>query len=464
MAMLQLLSVSPKLLIPVGGTALLLLVLVAVGKVPLSYNLRNLAVRWRTTFLTALAFTLVVSLLTVMLAFVKGMDKLTEGSGQPGNVMVLSDGATDELFSTLAYNDTNNVERERVIVDADDHPLQRSVEVEQYERGREHLYLCSRETYLVVNQPIPVAEGEPEKRRFVQLRGLVDPEVAGRVHGMQLHPGGIWFSDAGVRTLPGETNPARREAIEAVLGEGVARALGPDQQKEHLEVNDRFELGDRIWVVAGILQSAGSTFDSEIWAKQPIVGPMFRKENYTSIVLRTPDASSAKALAAHLTKHFKTAAVQAQPEAEYYAKLSETNQQFLVAIIFVSVVMAIGGVFGVMNTMFAAISQRTKDIGVLRILGFARWQILISFFLETMVIALAGGLLGCALGYLVNGHGATSIVGSSMGGSPKSVALKLIVDANVLGAGLLFTLIMGVLGGLLPALSAMRLKPLESLR
>ena len=126
--------------------------------------------------------------------------------------------------------------------------------------------------------------------------------------------------------------------------------------------------------------------------------------------------------------------------------------------------MAIGGVFGVMNTMFAAISQRTKDIGVLRILGFARWQILVSFFLESLCLALLGGILGCALGSLANGLDATSTVGSSTGGSPKSVALKLIVDANTILAGMAFTLVMGAIGGLIPAWSAMRLRPLESLR
>jgi ABC-type antimicrobial peptide transport system permease subunit len=116
-----------------------------------------------------------------------------------------------------------------------------------------------------------------------------------------------------------------------------------------------------------------------------------------------------------------------------------------------------------MNTMFAAISQRTKDIGVLRILGFKRWQILVSFFLESLAIALIGGAIGCALGYLVNGVTATSIVSGGQGGG-KTVILRLIVDANIVAAAMLFTLIMGALGGLLPALSAMRLKPLESLR
>jgi putative ABC transport system permease protein len=129
----------------------------------------------------------------------------------------------------------------------------------------------------------------------------------------------------------------------------------------------------------------------------------------------------------------------------------------------VALIMAVGGVFGVMNTMFAAISARTRDIGVLRILGFARWQILMSFFLESLVIALIGGALGCALGSLADGWEASSIVSGGQGGG-KSVLLKLVVDANIVSAGMLFTLLMGGVGGLLPALSAMRLRPLEALR
>ena len=143
----------------------------------------------------------------------------------------------------------------------------------------------------------------------------------------------------------------------------------------------------------GILQSAGSTFDSEVWAKQSRVGEMFGKASYTTVVLRTADAAAAKALADDLTKNYKTPAVAAQPETEYYEKLNTTNQQFLYAIVFIVVIMAVGGVFGVMNTMFAAISQRTKDIGVLRILGYSRWQVLMSFFLESLLL---GGGRGAA--------------------------------------------------------------------
>jgi putative ABC transport system permease protein len=190
---------------------------------------------------------------------------------------------------------------------------------------------------------------------------------------------------------------------------------------------------------------------------------MFGKPAYTTVVLRTADAGTAKTTADDLTKNYKTPAVSAQTEKEYYEKLNNTNAQFLGTVIFIVIIMAVGGVFGVMNAMFAAVSQRTKDIGVLRILGYTPLQVLMSFFLESLLLAVLGGLLGCAIGSLCNGFTASSIAGSGAGGG-KSVVLKLVVDQYILATGLGFALVMGALGGLIPALSAMRLKPLESLR
>src|SRR5207253_298392 len=120
--------------------------------------------------------------------------------------------------------------------------------------------------------------------------------------------------------------------------------------------------------ITGVLDSTGSTFDSEVWAKRSRVGEDFGKPNtFSSVVVRTDGRDAAKELAEGLKK-YKKAALGPQPETEYFSKLGETSRQFLIAIIVVAVVMAVGGVFGVMNTMFAAISQRSKDIGVLRIL------------------------------------------------------------------------------------------------
>jgi putative ABC transport system permease protein len=441
--MLDKLSVPPELWVPLAAGLFLVAVLLLVGKIPLGYNVRNLVVRWRITLLTGVAFTLVVALMTVLLAFVNGMYKLTEGSGQPGNVIVLSDGATDELFSNMSYSDTSNIDNHALVL----------------RDGNKAL--CSREVYVLGSQPIPP---ENKRRRFVQVRGLEDAVIAGKVHGLELLEG-QWFSDVGVQELPrAETGREPEQAIQAVLGEGIARKLGRDLGKDRLHAGDVFELGPRKWVVVGVMKSSGSTFASEVWAKRTLVGPLYGKEQISTIVLRTAGPKQAADLAKDLTANFKTAAVQAQTETEYYSKLQATNLQFLIGIGFVTFFMGLGGVFGVMNTMFAAIAQRTKDIGVLRILGYARWQILVSFFLESLAIALVGGLLGCALGYLADGWTATSIVSSGAGGGGKNVILKLVVDAQILGLGLLISLAMGVLGGLIPSLSAMLVRPLESLR
>jgi len=210
------------------------------------------------------------------------------------------------------------------------------------------------------------------------------------------------------------------------------------------------------------MQSEGTTFDSEVWAKRGIIGPLLGKETYTTVIVRAADAEAAEKLKDFFNNDYKKTPVSAYVETEYFASLSEINQQFLWAAGFVTVVMAVGGIFGVMNTMFAAISHRTADIGVLRVLGYARWQILVSFLLESLLIALLGGLLGCALGTLVDGWTANSVVGGAGGG--KLVVFRLVVDANTLGVGLAVAMQMGFLGGLLPALSAMRRRPLEALR
>ena len=448
--------VSPKIVAPLAAVLILFILLALVGKVPLGYNIRNLFVRWRITVLTALAFALVVSLLIVMLAFVNGMNKITESSGQPGNVMILSDGATDELFSNLSYSDMGNIDQQ---------PGVAKMERER-DAKKQSVPQCSREVYIVVNQPIASEVGRSNRRRFVQVRGIDDAVVSGAVHGLELFPGGKWFSAAGVQEISGQAKSDEKgQAIQAVLGEGVARVLGSDHGKDSLEIGDVFELGPRQWIVTGIMKSSGSTFSSEVWAKRSLAGPLFGKEQLTCVVARTANAEAAQKLADDLSNNFKVTAVRAEPETVYYSKLAETNKQFLVAIIAIAFFMALGGICGVMNTMFAAITQRTKDIGILRILGFAKWQILVSFFLETLFIAMIGGLIGCAVGYCFNGFSATSTVSSGPGSGGKTVVLKLLIDANTIAFGILFTLVMGALGGLVPSLlSAMRMRPLESLR
>jgi putative ABC transport system permease protein len=421
-----------------GAAGLLLAALLFFGRVPVQYNLRNLIVRWKTSAVTVLAFTLVVGLLVFMLGFVNGMSRLTQSSAQPANVMILADGATDEAFSNLPPNAS-------VLTLPDE--LQKQVA-----RDSKGKMLVSEEVYVIVNQVLPNPKPGGAKRRFVQMRGVKDAAISAHVHDLELLEG-RWFAGTG--------------QPEVVLGEGVARILGDDLGQGPLRAGAELNIGPLHWKVVGIMRSAGSTFGSEIWTRDTILQQRFGRENsYNTFVARVKDPSKASAAAAALKASPGAGgiALQAVTESEYYEKLGNTNQQFTYAIIFITFFMAIGGALAVMNTMFAAISQRRKDIGVLRLLGYRRGQILISFLLESLMIALVGGLAGCLLGLLANGLEANSIASAGPGGGFKSIALRLIVDGPVLAVGLLFTLAMGLAGGLIPSLSAMRLRPLESLR
>jgi putative ABC transport system permease protein len=422
----------------------ILLYLTPIRKVPLVYNIRNLQNRWKTTLVTALAFTLVTGLLTFMLSFVKGMDRLIDSSGGPDNVMVLSDGATDEAFSNLPDYDVK-------LLPGD---LQREV------------LLFSKEVYVVVMYMIPNPPPGSRPRRFVQMRGLDNMEVAAEIHGVKLMEGHKFVSGAGAKEI-GDNQFAK----EIVIGHGIARTFGSDLGKPMLERGDVLTLGANQWVVVGIMEEGSAAFSSEIWTRDRNVQENFGRKDasgaysYGSYVIRTAGPEKAK-LAVRMLKDFKSERnLQAYTEREYYAKMNDTSKQFSVASWIVAFIMAIGGILGIMNTMYAAISQRSKDIGVLRLMGYRRWQILLSFQFESMLIAILGGFLGLIVAYLAfDGRTVTSIISSGQGGGGKTVVLQLTYGLSVFASGAIFALLMGAIGGFIPAFSAMRLRPLESLK
>jgi len=448
------------------------LVLLTIGKVPLAYNIRNLRVRWITNGMTVFAFVFVIGLLAFLLAFVNGLNNLTANTGVPGNVFVLSDGSTDEILSNLGYGDLDNVERivvnEEQVLDSTDKPKldaegkevwracpPERVKMQEFDGKKK--YLASRETFYSVNQPIP--NSNPPRRRFISMRSHDDPQVAGAVHNIDLQPGSRWFNDTGVD---------QKSRIECVLGEGIAGTLGDEQKKPRLEVGDTFVLGEMTWVVVGIMKSEGTTFGSEIWVKRfsRIYKP-FGKEKYTTLVMRTESGTkeAARLMATYLSKRYDQQKLKAFSEPDYYAELAKANNQFLVAVVIVAIVMAIGGIFGMMTTMLASVAQRIRDIGVLRLLGFKRWQVTISFLLESLMIALIGAIIGCVIAWLVaDGRETTGNLASRNGPGGKRLALKIEVDAEVWAMSLCFALVMGRIGGLVPAMSAMRVKILDSLK
>jgi putative ABC transport system permease protein len=377
--------------------------------IPFAYSHRNLRVRWKTTLMTASGFTLVVAALVVMLAFVNGILEVCTLTGEPENVLVLSRGNADEVLS--------RIDREAVLQIEDDPGIAHN------SSGR---LLSSREAFLPVNQRVGT--------QTLQVRGVTDL-------ALEVHPH--------IKIIEGEMlRPGRGEVI---LGRAIQQELG-------LKLGDNLEIGQKMRHVCGIFSSEGSVFEIEVWADLTELLEQFRREGtYSTIVLATPDRATAELVAKRLTDT-RRLSVEAVPEPAYYLEQAEQTNSLRAAGITVALFMGIGAVFGITNTMFAAIEQRTKDIAVLRLLGFRKHEILISFLIEAMLIALIGGCLGSALGYCVNGLSVNS------GLSTKAIAFAFSVDAPSILIALMFTLLLGIVGGILPALAAMRVDPLQSLR
>ncbi|HEY7427736.1 MAG TPA: FtsX-like permease family protein [Gemmataceae bacterium] len=380
--------------------------------VPLSYNYRNLKVRWKTTLMTALGFTLVVAALVVMLAFVNGIRQVCATSGEPENVLLLSKGSHDEVLSAVTRHQIAAAEHsEGVMVDDSGFPL------------------ASRELFLVVHH----LDEKTGAYRFLQVRGVLP--VAFQVHTR-------------VRVSEGETfHPNQSEVL-----------IGKVLQRDHgLKVGDSLKIGRKSWKIAGVFVADGSAFESEVWGDLNELAGQFRREGYSSsVVLRAADEPAARALAAHIAAS-RNISLESQTEPQYYAKQAEQTRALQQATWMVAWFMGLGAIFGVMNTMFAAINHRLKDIAVMRLMGFKPRAILMSFLIEAVLIAALGGLLGLALGSAANGATRSISLGS------RNIQFALRVDATIVTTVAIVTLILGILGGLLPAMNAMRVKVLEAL-
>ncbi|MBX7072177.1 MAG: ABC transporter permease [Pirellulales bacterium] len=380
--------------------------------VPVSYNYRSLIVRWKTTLMTASGFTLVVGALIVMLAFINGIQEVCATSGEPENVVVLSKGAGDEILSQMDRGVISQLESTRGFAGP--------------EGGRP---LVSRELFVIANRFLTKND-----YAVLAVRGVVP--AAFDVHSK------VRF-ESGRRFRPG--------ASEVVIGKGVA-------QSNQLKIGDSFTIGRKQWRVVGVFSAAGSALESEIWCDLSELASQFKREGlYTSVCMRAANPDEAVRLANSLTKS-RRMNVEAQTETNYYAKQAEQTKFLESAAWVIAWFMGVGAIFGVMNTMYAAINQRIKDIAVMRIMGFQPREILLSFLTESILIAIVGGLLGAGVGYLVNGITQNTDIGA------RQVQFAFRVDLPTLLLAGTFSIVMGVAGGLFPALSAMRIKPIEALR
>jgi putative ABC transport system permease protein len=269
----------------------------------------------------------------------------------------------------------------------------------------------------------------------ISLRGL-DPV------GRQLH---------NARVVDGRWFQAGRREI--VVGRSVSKRY------PQARVGKQIRFGKGLWQVVGVMDAGQSAFNSEIWGDlNQIASDFNRQDTASSVLLRAVDAAAVPALVNSLNDDRRLNA--AIPEQTYYDNQTNAGAPLQILGTFVSIIMAVGSSFAAMNTMFAAVSRRAMEIGTLRVLGFSRFSILTSFFFESLLLAAAGGLAGCLLALPLNGM--TTGVGNFTTFS--EIAFNFQVTPAVMLPGVLFALILGAVGGLLPARSAARQEILVALR
>jgi putative ABC transport system permease protein len=384
--------------------------------IPLSYNLRNVRQRWRVTLLAIAGIALVVTVFIVLIALSSGLRRALRSTGAADNAIVVQRGANAEMTSGILRANADIIAADsRVARDAQGRPL------------------ASPEIAVIATLP-----KKPDGLLTnVQVRG-VSPAAFG--------------VRANVRIVEGRM--PQQGTTEVIVGRHlVDRFVGAS-------VGSKLKIKQRDWPIVGIFESDGNSFESEVWGSLDTMASVFNRQNgYQSVTLRLADPGQLPAWAKEVQDNPRLP-VDLKAERQFYDDQAGPVAGALMGLtIFVSFIMAIGAVFGAMNTMYAVVSQRTREIGTLRALGFGRASILFSFVAESTVIALIAGAIGVILALPANGI--TSATGNV---TFSEIAFAFQITPAAIVGGIVFAAFMGVVGGLLPAFRAARMPILAALR
>ncbi len=381
-----------------------------------NYNLRSMIVRKGTAAMTAGGIAMVVAVFVMTMAIAQGFRGALVASGSNENAILLRKGATSETVSAV-------LRPQLPIIEA----------LPQVARARDGRALVSPELVVIMSLP-RTTDGNPAN---VPLRG-VGP-LAYEIRNT------LTFVE-GRRFTPGtrEINVGR-QAVNRFRGVTLGSAV---------------KIAGAMWNVVGIFTADDASFESEVWGDVDLMMPAFQRNGYQSTTVKLVDPSSFES--------FRTAIdtdprldLKAFPERDYYEGQSETTGTLMrVFATFVTGILSIGAVFGAVNTMYAAVAYRTREIGTLRALGFSRSRIVTAFLAESVALALVGGVFGCLIALPVHGlsTGAMNMTSFS------ELAFKFRITPTLLFGGLVFSALMGAVGGLLPALRAARIPVARALR
>ncbi|TWI14385.1 ABC transporter permease [Aerolutibacter ruishenii] len=380
-------------------------------------NLQSIPQRWGASLVIVVGIAGVVAVLVAMLSMSAGLTRTLGTTGRVDRAIVLRAGSNAELSSFLDRALVTLIKQDPAIA-----------------RGRDGLPLASGEIIVITE----VARKGESGGTNVTLRGVepnafeLRPELT-LVQGRRFRPG----------------------LQELLVGVAAQR------QFAGLEVGRTLRFKGSDWRIVGVFESDGDGHESELWADTESVQNAFDRSGYSSVLAQMTSVAAFDGFRERL-KNDPQLTVDVEPELEYFSKQSETLT-FLIGLLtnVITVIMAIGALFGALNTMYSAVSARTREIGTLRALGFGRLPVIASVMAEALVLAVAGGLLGALLAYLMfNGYSVSTL----SPGSFTQVAFNFAVTPALLAQGLAWALLIGFLGGLMPALRAARIPVTEALR
>lgn len=385
--------------------------------VPLVYVVRNLWVRRVTTLLTALGMALVVYVFATVLMMSEGIRATLVATGQAENVIVLRKGAGSEINSGISREQAAAV-----------------TTLPGLATGPDGRALASSEVVVLNNLP-KRSTGQPSN---VTMRGT-------GATGLALRPQ--------VRVAEGRL--FRPGSNEVIIGRAVARGFAG------ADLGGTLRFGGRDWTVVGVFDAGRSAFDSEIWLDGEQLMAAFRRQSFSTVLLRLAPGVATETLLARFDAELRLKQLDAKAEDVFYADQSKALANFISILgISLAVIFSIGAIVGAMITMFGSVASRTAEIGTLRALGFRRRAILVAFLGEALALSLVGGVLGLVAATFMQAVDVSTTNFATFA----ELAFSFTLTPEIALQSLAFSLVMGVLGGFIPALRAARTKIVDSLR
>ena len=377
------------------------------GSVPISYNFRSIRARWTSTIVAVLGIAGTVGVFVAMLSLANGFKATLVASGSPGNALILRAGSPTEMMGGVTLDSV------RVVQDAPG--------VARDSSGP----LVTQEVVGVM--PFPLISTGTDAN--VQVRGVSSNVL--RVRTFAKIAEGRMFQ-------PGLS--------EIVVGRNASRTYAG------LTLGNTVQFGGGRWQVVGIFDTGGSAFDSEIWCDAKLLNEILKRPDniFQSVTVHLASPQTFQQFKDAVTSDPRMN-VDVTREIDYYAKQSTTMTRLITVLGgLVAAIMAIGAVFGALNTMYSAIAERGREIATMRAVGFSSSNVILSFLFEALSISLVGGILGCLAVLPLNGFTTNTMNFQTFA----NVAFAFKITFDLLLLGIVFALVMGVLGGMLPAIRA----------